>query len=322
MRLHRILSAVVVPVTALSLAVPPAAPASAGGRPPEISTLAVFDHDAGETPENLVVLDHRVIVSLAFASTVVVLDRDGSRRQSVHLETAGGFIAGLALDVRRHALAVSVSSPDAAVAGLYEAALTRDGRLGSPARLAALPAGAFPNGLTFDPHGTLYAADSSLGTIWRVEPDSVPGAAAQAWVRSPLLEPSTAGLPGANGLKYRQGNLFVSNTGQRTLLTIGLRGRAAGRVGLVRDDLQIDDFAFGADGTLYAALNQANEVVRTSLDPAGAAVTVLAGPGDGVHNPSAVALTAGRLYVTNAAFDGPTPVPSVQVIRSHRAGRR
>jgi hypothetical protein len=322
MRLHRVLSAFVAPVTILSMTVPPASPASAAGRPVDVFTLAVFDHAAAETPENLVVLDRRVIVSLAFASTVVVLNPDGSRHQSVHLQTAGGFIAGLAVDVRRHALAISVSSPDADVAGLYEAGLLRDGRLGPPARLATLPAGAFPNGLTFDPHGTLYAADSSLGTIWRVGADVAPGAAAQAWVRSPLLEPEAAGLPGANGLKYRQGELFVSNTGRRTLLSIPLRGRATGRVSLVRDDLQIDDFAFDADGTLYAALNQANEVVRTSLDPAGSAIRVLAGPGDGVHNPSAVALAGGRVYLTNAAFDGPTPPPSVQVLGSHRAQSR
>ncbi len=312
MRLGRVLPALLAPVAALAMTALTAAPASAD-EPRPVRTLAVFDHAVGETPENLVLLGRRVVVSLAFASTVVVLDADGSRRQSVHLQTAGGFIAGLALDTQRYALAISVSSPDAAVAGLYEAPL--DGpTLGTPTRLAALPAAAFPNGLTFDPRGDLYAADSTFGTVWRVEAGASPGSAAQTWVRDPLLEPGPAGLPGANGIKYRNGRLYVSNTGRHTLLTIPLKGRAAGTVSLVRDDLQIDDFAFGPGGTLYAALNQANEVVRTSLEPGDEAVRVLAGPADGVHNPSAVALTRGHVYVTNAAFDGPTPAPSVQIL--------
>lgn len=140
----------------------------------------------------------------------------------------------------------------------------------------------------------------------------------------PATAAGPAGLPGANGLKYRKGSLYVSNTGRATLLAIPLTGRQARTVVVVRDDLRIDDFTFDRDGTLYAALNQANEVVRAPLMPQDGPVKVLATTADGVHNPSAVAFADhergghggdGRLYVTEAAFDGPTPRPSVQLIR-------
>lgn len=323
MRLTRLLTALAMPaVSILTLAAPAtAAPPPTGTS--SVSTLATFKHARGETPENLIVTEHEVLVSLAFASTVTVLDHSGRRRQSVRLDTAGGFIAGLALDPRRQALAVAVSSPDAGVAGIYEAPFAR-GRLGPPVRLAALPGDAFPNGLAFDPAGDLFAADSLLGTIWRIPAHAGAGTTAQAWLQDPLLQPGSPGLPGANGLKYRSGHLYVSNTGRSTLLAIPLTGHRLRTVAVVRDDLRIDDFTFDRDGTLYAALNQANEVVRTPLDPRDGPVEVLATARDGVHNPSAVAF-AGRkssghhgrpaLYVTEAAFDGPTPPPSVQLIR-------
>ena len=301
----------------LGAAVPPAWAGAAES--PQVRTLATFDHAIGQTPENLVVRDGVVIVSLAFASTVVVVDRAGRTVQSLTLPTRGGFIAGLALDPGRRAVAVSVSSPDGDVAGVWSLPLRGRGtgqRLGSPARLAALPGGGFPNGVTRSASGDLYVADSLAATIWRVPAGAVPGAPAQAWLVDPALAPGTPGLPGANGVKIHGGRLYVSNTGRSTLLSVPLAGPRA--LGLVRADLRIDDFAFDDRGVLYAALNQGNAVVRTRAT-AGAAVTVLADAGDGLHNPSAVAFgddrsADGGLYVTNAAFDGPTPPPSLQLV--------
>jgi hypothetical protein len=319
MRLIRLLAALAVPaVSVLALAAPATAatPTTGHSGSNNVTTLATFDHSAGETPENIVITGHEVVVSLAFASTVAVLDHSGRRVQSLRLDTASGFIAGLALDHRRHALAIGVSSPDAAAAGVYEASFNR-GRLGTPTRLAALPGGAFPNGLALDPAGDLYAADSLLGTIWRVPAKAPAAAPAQAWLNDPLLRPGPAGLPGANGLKYRRkGSLYVSNAGRATLLATPLTGRQARTVVVVRDDLRIDDFTFDQGGTLYAALNQANEVVRRPLRPQDGPVKVLATTADGVHNPSAPAFADhergghcgdGMLYVTEGAFDGPTP---------------
>lgn len=201
MRLIRLLTALAVPaVSVLALAAPATAatPTTGHSGPNNVTTLATFDHAAGETPENIVITEHEVVVSLAFASTVAVLNHSGRRVQSLRLDTASGFIAGLALDHRRNALAIAVSSPDAAVAGIYEAPFKR-GRLGTPTRLAALPGGAFPNGLALDPAGDLYAADSLLGTIWRVPANAPAAAPAQAWLKDPLLRPDRPGYPAPTG---------------------------------------------------------------------------------------------------------------------------
>ena len=57
----------------------------------------------------------------------------------------------------------------------------------------------FPNGLAFDHRGNLYATDSILGAVWRIQH----GGSAEIWFQSPLLEGNGAaglGFPlGANG---------------------------------------------------------------------------------------------------------------------------
>lgn len=142
MRLTRLLTALAVPVVSvLALAAPAATTTTTttGHRGPNnMTTLARFDHAAGDTPENIVITRHEVVVSLAFASTVAVLEHSGRRVQSLRLDTASGFVAALALDHRGHALAIAVSSPDAAVAGAYEGSSTGPARdtytAGRPAR--------------------------------------------------------------------------------------------------------------------------------------------------------------------------------------------
>lgn len=282
---------------------------------PPVQTVARFDRAANETPENIVRLGDRTVVSLAFASTVVVLDRSGAEVQRVVIDTRGGFIAGLADDKRRRGIAVAVSSPDATVAGIWVLPRSR-GDLGRPFRLSALPVTAFPNGLSFDRSGILFVADSRLGVIWRIPQGRTPDA--QVYASSDLLLPAAGDpLPGANGLKVFRGQLWISNTSRSTLLALALGGRPAlGRVPVIRlAGTKIDDFAFDTDGFLYAALNEGNALVRVTTD---GSVTTLADAADGLHNTSAVALERGRktltIYFTNAAFDGPTPVPSVQKI--------
>src|SRR5438034_48237 len=75
-----------------------------------------------------------------------------------------------------------------------------------------------PNGLAFDSRGNLYVADSRLGAIWRIRP----GGTAQMWLQDELLEGNgSIGLfIGANGIAYRHGSLFVTNTEKFDLLRI------------------------------------------------------------------------------------------------------
>jgi sugar lactone lactonase YvrE len=90
----------------------------------------------------------------------------------------------------------------------------------------------FANGLAFDNRGTLYVTESVTaariengrpagpGGIWRIPR----GGQAELWMRDDLLAGTGAlGQPvwiGANGIAYRRGDLYVTNTEKGTLLRI------------------------------------------------------------------------------------------------------
>ena len=83
----------------------------------------------------------------------------------------------------------------------------------------------FANGLAFDDVGTLFitesvSMDQGKGGIWRIRR----GENAELCLRDPLLD-GTGVLPlvppmGANGIAYYHGNLYVTNTEQRTIVRI------------------------------------------------------------------------------------------------------
>lgn len=83
-------------------------------------------------------------------------------------------------------------------------------------------------------------------------------------------------------------------------------------------DIEADDFAFAANGDLYVAENPPSRIVRVGRT--GRRI-VVAGPSDGLDNPSAVAFgataaTRSDLYITNAAYFGSHP--SLQQMRLAR----
>jgi sugar lactone lactonase YvrE len=217
--------------------------------------------------------------------------------------TRGGITAGVAL--RREDLYVAVRSPQPAAAGIWRVS---HAAFAKAVRVAALPAASFANGLAFDAHGNLYAADSALGRIWRLAPRS---RHASVWSAGPALAPTGEQfmgfpLPGANGLKVRRNLVYVSNTSRRTILTVPVRANgSAGRPRVRYTGLEPDDFAFGPGGDLVVAENPPSRLVRVA--PNGH-VTTLATAADGLDNPSAVAFgPRNRIYVTNAAYFGTRP---------------
>jgi len=139
--------------------------------------------------------------------------------------------------------------------------------------------------------------------IWRVLRDSD---AAEIWLSAPALAPTGAQdsglvLPGANGVKLARGRVWVSNTSTSTLLSAPItRDGRPGELSVVFDHLfEIDDFQITPGGEIIAALNGASQVV--SISPSGR-IRVLDDAATGARNPSAVALSADGIYVTNAAF--------------------
>jgi hypothetical protein len=183
---------------------------------------------------------------------------------------------------------------------------------GTPQRIAALPADAGPNGLAIDPAGhTLYIADSFKATIWSV-PAS--GGTVTPWLTDNALAPvPTEALPiGANGLRFHNGALWVSNFNQGTLLRVPVTGTGTpGPIHLVTGGLpNIDDLSFLTpwSDVVFAAQNGSSSQNGPDrvvvIYPNGTYKPVLTSA-DGLASPSATAVRGNRLYIT----DGGVPEP-------------
>lgn len=257
----------------------------------------------------------------------------GQRPENITLEPGGGAdvtfaysrqVARITPDGRAHVLATlpappagshtpALSSPflggivrahDGTLYFLYATGtskLTGVWRLrpgGTPKRIAALPADSLPNGLALDRRsGLLYAADSVLGTVWRVP---TTGGKPTKWATAPELD--DAGFLGANGIKIHNGAAWLSNLDKGTVLRIPITCHgAAGPVetratGLV----DIDDIDFtGAGNTLLAAINKDNEIAL--VKPNGSHTIVLTAA-DGLENPTSLAVRGNTAYIASGAY--------------------
>jgi hypothetical protein len=282
-----------------------ASPASAVAPPlssPRI--VAHLDLAAGQQPENIALLpDGSAVVTFSFARQVARIDRSGG----VHVLatfpapppgsappplTGAPVVTGV-VRAGDGTLYVNYAAGSAGLTGVWA---LRPGR--PPHRIAALPAGGFPNGLALDArHGWLYATDSVPGAVWRVP---LVGGAPTVWADGEEL--TRVDLVGANGIKLHDGAVWVANTDRGTLLRIAVTSRGtAGSIRSAADGLEgIDDFAFtGRGGTVLAALNVPDQVALVRAD--GTHTVVLTGD-DGLQNPTAVAVRHGRVLVTSAAY--------------------
>jgi hypothetical protein len=280
------------------------APASSAAADVLVSAPRILVHfslPAGQQPENIALEDDGTAdLTLAFIGQVVRVTGDGVIHPLATLPAppAGAaapvlgapFTGGIVIapDGTRY---VNYSTGTAALTGIWR---LRPGC--PPVRIAALPPTSLANGLAMTDDGTLFAADSALGVIWRV-PAS--GGTPTVWASGPELAP--AGFLGANGLKIHDGAVWASNTDRGTLLRIPIgRGGAAGPIATIATGLTgIDDLAFAGNGTILAALNTVSELALIRLD--GTATIVLTSA-DGLSNPTSVAVAGGQVYVPSAAY--------------------
>lgn len=154
---------------------------------------------------------------------------------------------------------------------------------GTGSMLSHLPRGAWPNGLDFGPDGQLYAPDSSLGAVWRIDPRN---GHAEVAVRHPSLSarPYIALAPGANGLHFLGADMIVTVSDRTKVLRFTLSNEGTfGPPQEVATGIPGDDFAIGPDGSLFITTHPYNTVVR--VEPDGRR-SVIAGLAQNVEGPT------------------------------------
>jgi sugar lactone lactonase YvrE len=285
-----------------------------------LEVVTAFDASQGELPEGIAVDKvGNIYVSMGApggpSGEIRRISPDGAQTTMAELDTAA---AGLAVDAQGNVYYAYVTF-DPSTGGVYR--LSGDG---PPQRLPGTGSILLPNGLGFDKRGNLYVSDSIGGAIWRIPRNGT----AELWIQHESLEgcpPVVPGFPpvGANGVAYRQGDLYVANTGQGLLVRIPIgKGGVAGAPELVagvpecdpaNDQLDsMDGIAFDAHGNIYALLVLQNKLVR--IDPVTGDVTELVS-GSGFHNPASLAFGTGKgdrqsLFISNFALLPPIPPDS------------
>ena len=296
---------IVLVLVSVLLALPATASASNG-----LEVVTSFNPDAGQFPEGLAVdKTGNMYVSFTPIGKILQIAPDGERSLVATLPTGGGFgPTGLAVDAPG-TLYAAVVTDSQATRGVY-----RIGRGGTVVRLPGSSAIMFANGLAFDKRGNLYVTDSSRGAVWRFERGS---GAAELWAQSPLLAGTGAfglGFPlGANGIAYRHGDLFVTNTEGAQLVRIPVRpDGSAGTARVVVQDASLfgaDGLALDVHGNFFVAVSGQSTLLR--IGAGGGAVTTLATAADGLDFDSSLAFCTGRgdrkaLFLVNfALFDPP-----------------
>lgn len=142
------------------------------------------------------------------------------------------------------------------------------------------------NGIALFSPGSFLVADSRASTIWQV---NLASGTASAWLTDSSLgiAPGSTRMVGVNGVKLFGGAVYVSNTSSSSVLRIPIQsGGSAGTPQVYASNLQLDDFAFAADGTLFGATQFGNSVVK--LTPSGLLSTV-ATSADGLLGDAALA---------------------------------
>ncbi|MBX7481607.1 SMP-30/gluconolactonase/LRE family protein [Qipengyuania qiaonensis] len=132
-------------------------------------------------------------------------------------------------------------------------------------RRVMAPQALFLNGMTALDEDHILIADSLAGMIWLFRPSS---GEILPWLEHPLLAVAapTDQRPGANGLKMRDGALYVSNSSRGAIYRVRLDGlEPAGEVEQFARTGPVDDFTYLPDGAIAAATH-GERLIRVDPD--------------------------------------------------------
>jgi sugar lactone lactonase YvrE len=221
--------------------------------------------------------------------------------------------------------------------GTDSSLIYRVGTSGSMTLVAKLPPGSWPNGLACR-GDYLYAADSSLGAIWRIPLDGGIAKPASPWFHSNLLapgdpntDPSAFGI-GANGIAFRGANLYVavSDFGRIVRIPISTQGKPGSPLVIcARSELRTTDgVAFDVLGNLWAVTNEGPTAGQSgalyTISPAGAVRQIAVSPSRFDYPTQPVfgtsVATATTLFITNGAYSGDA-APNVIGLDVHVPGK-
>lgn len=255
---------------------------------PSVETLARFP--AGTFLENLVARSSDTfLVTSYFDKTIIEIDTSGSHRVFSQLDV---HPVGIVRDGNRYV--VSAQSIPFTEAPAFQSSnlILVLGDDGTAFTRTPAPEARFLNGLHVLPTGEILVADSMAATLWQVHSER---GSLSPWLNAEALSPKPGTqpfLPGANGVKSFGGMLYVSNSSRGVIYRRPLEGHKLLEV--FAETGPVDDFAFDADGTLFATTHGASLL---SVSPKGEVETLLSSGCGGCT--SVVVLADRRLMVIN-----------------------
>lgn len=179
-----------------------------------------------------------------------------------------------------------------------------------------IPGSAFLNGVTPFTSNSFLIADDTAATVWRFDVNT---GTAIPWLSGGLLTPPSDFPIGPNGVKLFGNAAYISVTGNGIIVRVPILADGSAGVPQIYASITADDFAFGSDGSIFAATQTGNSVVR--IYPDGSQITI-ATAADGLLGDAAVAFgrTAADshdLYVVNngGAFSGSPDLGPGSIVR-------
>lgn len=309
--------------TAAVLVAALAVPAGLAAASDHVETFVAFDAAAGEFPEGIAVdKTGSVYVSMIVLNQIWKIDPGRSRSVVTNFDVPGTGPAGMAIDAAGTIyVAVGAANPETFETDPAHRGVYRVHRDGTNERVPGTEAMLFPNDVTLDKQGNVYATDTSAGAVWRISRDG----SAALWAQDPLLEGDGSfgfGFPiGANGIAVRHNTVIVAITERGLLAEIPVSpdGSAGSPSVLAQSPalVGVDGIALDVHGGVYAGIGFQYLVIRVAHD---GTIDTLATAEDGLNQPSTLAFGTAMgdqqsLFVANFSLFSPEPAPGVLKLR-------